>query len=109
MIIFLRNIPSTTQVHDISDFIEPVVKRSLFSLFRERGYIDNIKSASSYAGDLVAQMLIFSQKGNEKLTRCRLEDSLNDVLESLSYELSANISVEIDIQESEEVAASIWK
>lgn len=71
-----------------------------------KGYIDNIKSASSYAGDLVAQMLIFSQKGNEKLTRCSLEDSLNDVLESLSYELSANINVEMDIQESEEVSAS---
>ena len=43
MIIFLRNIPATTRINEISEFIEPVVKRSLFKLFRESGFIDNIK------------------------------------------------------------------
>ena len=40
MIIFLRNIPATTQYHDILEFIEPVLKGGFFS---RKGTASSIK------------------------------------------------------------------
>ena len=52
MLIFLRQIPAHTRIHEITDFIEPALKKSFFNLFGEKGHIEDIKIITLKDNDL---------------------------------------------------------
>lgn len=52
MLVFLRQIPAHTRIHDITDFIEPALKKGVFNLFGKQGYVEDIKIVTLKDSDL---------------------------------------------------------
>ncbi|MGR9071617.1 MAG: RNA recognition motif domain-containing protein [Gammaproteobacteria bacterium] len=52
MIVFFRQIPSTTRIHEITDFIESALNKGAAALFGKKGYIKQVKIVALKDNDL---------------------------------------------------------